>query len=244
MIFVNSMSDLFHWEVPDWFIVETFGVMAVTPRHTYQVLTKRPDRMADMLENKDFWHDVVDKAAGLTDGRWGQLVTNDWEVKKGYYLANLAVGTSVENQYWANARLPELARIRAAWRFVSIEPLLGPVAIKPWLARRLPPSESVPDPAMPAQEAWLNPVLDWVIVGGESGGTERRRLVERADALSSAKWVPKPRALEWVRDIRDECVEYRVPFFFKQWGGPTPTSGGRELDGREWSEMPEGMQRV
>lgn len=121
MVFVNSMSDLFHDNIPDEFIARVFETMARTPRHTYQVLTKRAGRMS----------------------AWTRRHRPD-------PLPNVWLGTSVEDQKWAKVRLPKLLETAAAVRFVSCEPLLGPVELAPWLSR-----------------------LDWVIVGGESGPRAR-----------------------------------------------------------------------
>jgi len=130
---------------------------------------------------------------------------------------NIWLGTSVgmESTTW---RIPKLLETPAVVHFLSIEPLLGPI------------------PNLPLDG------IDWVILGGESGERvcstqeelERRRLVY----LDGKTWKPKPTRLEWVREIRDQCVVARVPLFFKQWGGLKPGSGGHVLDGREWREMP------
>lgn len=164
VVFVNSMSDLFHARVPDDFVQAVFDVMADTPRHTYQILTKRPKRLARVA------HDL------------------SWPL-------NVWVGVSVENAetVW---RIDELRKVPAAVRFISAEPLLGSLA-----------------------GIDLSGV-DWLIAGGESG--------------------PKARSVDplWIRELRDGCVAAGVPFFFKQWGGRTPKSGGRVLDGEEWSQMP------
>ena len=170
-IFVNSMSDLFHEEVPLAFIRRVFKVMEEAERHTFQILTKRHERL-QALAPKLNWP------------------------------GNVWMGVSVENQYWADRRIPALADVPASVRFLSVEPLLKPVDLRPNLE-----------------------LVDWVIVGGESG--------------------PKARALqpEWVRQIRDHCVAAGVPFFFKQWGGRTSKSGGRTLDGRAVEEMPENAGR-
>ena len=110
---------------------------------------------------------------------------------------NVWVGTSVENQRRAEERIPELLNVLARVRFLSCEPLLGPLDLSAWL-----------------------PFIDWVIVGGESGVAAR------------------PMDPRWVRFLRDQCQDARVPFFFKQWGGRTHASGGRLLDGQLWHEMP------
>jgi protein gp37 len=169
MVFVNSMSDLFHTDVPDGFISAVFEVMAATPRHTFQVLTKRHARLRS-------W----------TQAHHPEPLPNVW------------LGVSVENNHWARVRIPALTETPAAVRFLSCEPLLGPVHITPYAH-----------------------ALHWVITGGESGPGARR-----CDA-------------GWVRDIRDQCNEKGVAFFHKQWGGARPKTGGRELDGRTWDEMPQ-----
>ncbi len=164
VIFVNSMSDLFHPRVPDSFIADVFAVMRDTPRHTYQVLTKRSKRLASM------------------EG------TVDWP-------KNLWMGVSIESARY-KFRASHLRHTGVRTRFLSIEPLLGPVG-----------------------KLDLNGI-HWVIVGGESGHGFR--------AVKE----------KWVTEVRDQCLSAHVPFFFKQWGGRTPKAGGRELDGRTWSELP------
>lgn len=164
LIFVNSMSDLFHARVAPSFIRDVFQVMEETPRHTYQLLTKRPRRAARMVAELP-------------------------------WPSNVWLGVSVESseQLW---RLDDLRRVPAATRFVSAEPLLASLAGLDLTG------------------------MHWLIAGGESG--------------------PNHRALDptWVRELRDECRDQNVAFFFKQWGGRTPKSNGRELDGELYDEMP------
>ena len=164
IIFVNSMSDLFHKDVPEKFIERCFDVMNRATQHQFQVLTKRPERVLEM-SSKLKW----------TDNIW--------------------MGTSVENQDYIH-RVHTLSEINAKVRFLSIEPLLGPLS-------RLPLAN-----------------IEWVIVGGESGPNSR------------------PMKKEWVTTIRDRCVRYGVPFFFKQWGGIQKSKTGRTLDKRTWDELP------
>ena len=164
VIFVNSMSDLFHEDVPESFIAEVFDTMVGGHWHTFQILTKRADRPAEM-------------AARLP-----------WPI-------NVWMGVSVESPRYVH-RIERLRSVPAAVRFLSIEPLLAPI-------RSLPLAD-----------------IDWVIVGGESGPGAR------------------PMSPDWVREIRDSCVEKGVPFFFKQWGGTRKKRTGRILDGRTWDEMP------
>ena len=190
-VFVNSMSDLFHELVPYEYIDRVFSVMAATPRHSFQVLTKRPDRMADYTS---FAHGRVETATAAIHlpGMMPGYAKPRWP---GWPIPNVWLGTSIENDRWVS-RADHLRATSAAVRFLSCEPLLGPL-----------PSLDLTG-------------LDWVIVGGESGNGHR------------------PMDPDWVRDIRDRCNAAGVAFFFKQWGGRTPKSGGRELDGRTWDEMP------
>jgi protein gp37 len=163
-IFVNSMSDLFHPKVPADFVAQVFEVMAATPQHIYQVLTKRPKRARQLIR--------------------------DWTP-----TPNVWLGVSVEDDNQVN-RVDTLRELSVAVRFLSCEPLLGPL-----------PSLDLTG-------------IDWVIVGGESGPSFRSM---HAD---------------WAIDLRDRCMSSDIPFFFKQWGGRTPKSGGRLLDGRTWDEFP------
>jgi protein gp37 len=168
MIFVNSMSDLFHKEIPEEFVARVFETMERAHWHTYQVLTKRSSLMRDFLRRRY-------RSARGPSHMW--------------------FGVSVEDAS-KKSRIRHLQEAPAGVRFLSIEPLIGRVG-KLDLAG-----------------------VDWVIVGGESGPQAR------------------PVRPEWVRDVRDQCLEKGVPFFFKQWGGLRPKSGGRELDGRNWSQFP------
>lgn len=169
MIFVNSMSDLFHKQVPMDFLTRVFETMEQADWHVFQVLTKRSSRMRDIV--------------------------NARYAKEGA-PAHIWFGTSVEDG-GKLSRVRHLQGTAASVRFLSLEPLIGPI-VSLDLTR-----------------------VHWVIVGGESG--PRARPVEP----------------DWVRSIRDRCVAAGVAFFFKQWGGLRPTSGGRMLDGREWNEWPD-----
>jgi protein gp37 len=173
VVFVNSMSDLFHKDVDPLFIGRAFNVMARCPQHTFQVLTKRPKRMSRVV---DAYYEVVRD-----------------DLAKPY--PNVWLGTSIESDDYV-WRADHLRAASAAVRFISAEPLLGPL-----------PSLNLDG-------------IDWLIVGGESGEGHR------------------PIEADWVRDLRDRCLDAGVAFFFKQWGGIRPKSGGRELDGRTWDEMP------
>jgi protein gp37 len=189
MVFVNSMSDLFHARVPAQFIVEVFAVMAVARQHTYQVLTKRPERMARIVGAPGF-RERVQRATVVRVGGKAPWLVHPW-----WPLRHVWLGTSVESDGYVR-RVDALRRTPAAVRFVSAEPLLGPL-----------PSLDLTG-------------IDWLITGGESGPGAR------------------PVDAGWVRDLRDRCTANGTAFFHKQWGGRTPRSGGRELDGRTWDEYP------
>ncbi len=165
LVFVNSMSDLFHKDVPLDYIREVFRVMRDNPMHTFQLLTKRADILAE----------------------YSPLL--EW-------TPNIWMGVSVENQKVIQ-RIDYLRSTGAFIKFLSLEPLLGPL-----------PGLNLHD-------------IDWVIVGGESGPKAR------------------PMKKEWVLEIRDQCKETGVKFFFKQWGGFKKKKAGRKLDGRLYNEMPE-----
>lgn len=163
-IFVNSMSDLFHEDVPAKFIQKVFHIMEQARWHRFQILTKRSDRLLD-LAPKLSWN------------------------------FNIWMGVSVENQEYI-FRVDHLRKVGAKIKFISFEPLLGPV-----------------------QGLNLRGI-DWVIAGGESG------------------YQARPMHASWVVDIRNQCQRTKVPFFFKQWGGPNRKKAGRKLEGRTWDEIP------
>ena len=147
-VFVNSMSDLFHEDVPDEFISHVFAVMSMTPQHSYQILTKRPERMADyltiMTRDPDAYCFAWARDGGFLGGLPGlPLPATAWP------LPNVWLGVSVENQHWADIRIPLLLQTPAAVRFVSYEPALGPVRFGSLKA------------------------LNQIIVGGESGPRAR-----------------------------------------------------------------------
>jgi protein gp37 len=167
MIFVNSMSDLFHRDVTTEYINRVFDVMKRARQHRFQVLTKRSLRLA----------------------RLGKVL--DWQ-------PNIWMGVSVETKEYT-FRIDHLRATNAHIKFLSLEPLLGPL------------------PELNLQG------IDWVIVGGESGPGAR---VMRID---------------WVLDIRDQCLRAGVPFFFKQWGGTNKKKSGRVLVDRTWDEMPQAV---
>lgn len=177
-IFVCSMGDLFHPDVPDERIDQVFAVMALCPQHVFQVLTKRPERMAQWVRNERSLHVVLQHWKNSRQG------LNTWP------LPNVWAGVSAENQATADERIPHLLNTPAAVRFVSCEPLLGPVDLDGIWGY----------PGSADSEMLENWPIHWIICGGESGPGAR------------------PIHPDWVRDLRDQCKAARVPFFFKQWG--------------------------
>lgn len=213
-IFVNSMSDLFHesLEVDD--IVKVFAVMALAQRHTFQVLTKRPERMAEILNDPAFWRDV-DNIRLVNALRRGIDVPREMP----WPLPNVWLGTSVEDQRTADERIPLLLQVPAVVRFISAEPLLGPVDLSPWVpfSGECYCQEETSGCRPGLAEGCPETGIHWVIVGGESGPHAR------------------PVDPDWARDLRDQCVESGTPYFFKQWGEwvPVPVEENRRFAGGE-----------
>lgn len=265
-IFVCAHGDLFHEAVPEDWIDRVFAVMALCPQHTFQVLTKRPDQARDYLtrlyagegEFNLLENDPLRKAAEIAVRNLPR-----WHfdcIQEGPF-PNVWLGTSISDQASADARIPALLQAPAAIRFLSAEPLLGPVDLR----------DALPLAEHPTTAGdYSGEVIDWVIVGGESGHDAR------------------PMHPDWVRDLRDQCTASGTAFFFKQWGewaplgtteerrgkiaGTTPRAqwhdacgliidtpkaedpltffsegqvfrlgkktAGRQLDGREWNDMP------
>lgn len=186
-IFVNSMSDLFHEGVPDAYVDRVFGVMAACHQHTFQVLTKRPARMREYLSG-DRRLDWAYAAALGDDQVFDRIAYRDGP------LPNVWLGVSVEDQRAADERIPELLATPAAVRFLSCEPLLGPVSLWAFLGGK------IRDEALGALGSPQVPGVDWVIVGGESGPGAR------------------PCDVAWVRDLVGQCKAAGVPAFVKQLG--------------------------
>lgn len=221
-VFVNSLADLFHDQVPARFIAEAFAVMSLCPQHRFQILTKRPARMRSLLNSAHFWESVDGALAARGKARLAGA--------RPAVLPNVWLGVSTEDQKRADLRIPALLETPAAVRWLSCEPLLGPLNLDAYLRETLPvtdPLFDAPDGALVngmvrcADEWYREDRIDWVVAGGESG-------------LASRPMQP-----DWARSLRDQCTDAGVPFLFKQWGGRTPKANGRELDGREWNEYPE-----
>lgn len=206
-IFTNSMSDLFHADIPDDYIARVFAVMACAPRHTFQVLTKRHARMRSLLTSGRFAERVEGHVRDMLPWSMAPLPPDDhaaaWEHLAGRTystdpmpaLPGVWLGVSVEDQRWADVRVPALLATPAAVRFLSCEPLLGPVSFR-WATW-----------ASLHDAGHLDGLLgiDWVIAGGESGRGAR------------------PMHPGWARTLRDQCQTAGVAYLFKQWGAWAPT---------------------
>lgn len=243
-VFVNSMSDLFFEDIPDDFVASVFGVMALRQDVTFQVLTKRAGRMRSFLDDgPDVFVGAAELVASAAEGLrapdGGRLVIwdprgseahrymravpkKDLELRRpwpGWPLPNVWIGVSVEDQKRADSRIRDLLQTQAAGRFISAEPLLGPLNLIPYMggrSYRCPCGfkETENEMIFHGGDAYvcpdcnerttIGPTLDWVIVGGESG--PRRR----------------PMSLEWARAIRGDCFRTETPFFFKQIDKKTP----------------------
>lgn len=266
-VFVCSMGDLFHEDVPFQFIATVFGVMANSSQNIYIVLTKRPQRMKEFFDwlfsNAAKYYARGYRTVPYDDDRINVLIMNiaseygiNLDFMRQWPLFNVWIGVTAENQARADERIPILLQIPAAARFVSVEPMLGPVDLS--LSDGVDLSMSVGTGLKPGKSYLINS-LDWVICGGETGPGAR------------------PMNPDWVRSLRDQCQASGTKFFFKSWGewgrrfesGITLNDGlfgywendefqynamcshgeymvkvgkkraGRLLDGRTWDETPE-----
>ncbi len=234
-VFVNSMGDLFHSDVEDNWIDDVMDIIIHHPQHAFMVLTKRPWRMHEYFHR-------------LYDGGW---ISAEDGYAKGHHepIPNLWLGVTTENQEMADKRIPILLQVPAAVRFVSVEPMLGPVDLAQWLS--VTPRDFYARQLVDGriQSGYDRNKLSWVIVGGETGPGAR------------------PMHPDWVRSVRDQSQAAGVPLFFKSWGewvsagpyfgdGPDPIgrlgevdghpvqrvgkrAAGHLLDNREWRQFPE-----
>lgn len=270
-VFVNSMSDLFHKDVPDLFITQVFDVMEQAKQHTFQVLTKRHDRMRAFVQRREAAkREYAEKFDHCPTEAMRNSPAAEWARKRAVTPPeNIWLGVSVEDQKWADIRIPSLLETPAAVRFLSCEPLLGPVDLTKHLDRYEYKGSEHRDDVGGVD--WYGPRIGWVIAGGESGPGAR------------------PAHPDWFRQLRDQCQSAEVAFHFKQWGEWVPESlwlhrdtapaaflsaegttrllvngkptaapmsrgqditirrvgkktAGRELDGRTWDEFPAGAR--
>ena len=262
-IFVGSMTDLFHPSVPDEWLDRVFATMALCPQHTFQILTKRPERMLEYISSlwvhRRVWKRVVESIG------FGHQFEGKWVDDSAWPLSNVWLGVTAENKAMADKRIPVLLQTPAEKRFVSLEPLLKAVDLSRWMHRTQGWTRQDPVYRCPRCGAtgwghyfstytWGDDYdeschacgygstagdvdfpeignIDWVILGGESGPNAR------------------PMHPDWALDVRDQCTEAGVPFFFKQWGewaphnskaGIIPTNktpwGTVDRDGKFWPE--------
>ncbi|MGV3651047.1 MAG: phage Gp37/Gp68 family protein [Devosia sp.] len=228
MIFVCAHGDLFHESVPDEWIDRVFAVMALCPQHTFQVLTKRPERMRGYIQSVygRLADTIIRMRRDRGDANMGIVPLAHITPGRAWWpLPNVWLGTSVEDQASANARIPALLATPAAIRFISAEPLLGPLDLTSIESGEDQIDAVGGDTWEDLKEIWRDssdewrdefadwygvdfdratgpshPALDWVIVGGESGRHAR------------------PMHPDWARALRDQCAAAGVAFFFKQWG--------------------------
>lgn len=206
LIFVTSTSDLFHKGVPDQYIARVFAAMHDADWHIFQVLTKRPGRMRSLLSS-DRFRDLLARELSASRGP-DYRYTSD---QPRWPLPNVWLGVSVENQHWASVRIPVLLDTPAVVRWVSAEPLLGPVSLHRWLRHGIPTrwiTSQYPAEMAHFERAPGTPALDWVVAGGESGPRAR------------------PAHPQWFRDLRDQCGYAGAAFHFKQWGEFRPYTYG------------------
>ncbi len=217
-IFVNSMSDLFHEDVPFEFIASVFAIMSVTTRHTYQILTKRPERMVEFFE----WvHEEHESHEFDADDRIHEHWPKDipWKGYDNcgplYPYENVHIGVSIEDMASANKRIKLLKKVPAAVRWLSMEPLLENIDLQDLeggdnaLATiRVEPGEHGEGVEYP-----IKPDIDWVVIGGESGPGAR------------------PFNIEWARSIIRDCRYAGVPCFVKQLGS-RPHENCSKCDGK------------
>lgn len=208
-IFVCAHGDLFHENVPDSWIDHVFATMALAKQHTFQLLTKRAERMYKYCSSSATVGRVSALIAEIVHEIGHVEIINVDDELPGFYLPNVWLGVSVEDQKNADERIPLLLKTPAAVRWISAEPLLGPVDLSQWLF----PFKVCDDCPCPNPETDISKIddccrspelldspIDWIVVGGESGQGAR------------------PMHPEWARDIRDHCLAAGVPFLFKQWG--------------------------
>lgn len=227
-VFVNSMSDLFHEDVPDEFIASVFAVMRDVCSHTFQILTKRPSRACELLNDPEFYECVDEKSyIHETETMFSAYKRMEQFIPPGPPYPNVWLGVSVEDQKTADERIPLLLQTPAAVRWISAEPLLGAIDLT-WL-----------DAGNRFIHAFGNSTkLDWVVAGGESGPGAR------------------PSHPDWFRSLRDQCVAADVPFFFKQWGewyggvtnvndkGPLRICRGGIVEHHDYNEPPDSFFMV
>jgi protein gp37 len=218
-VFVNSLSDLYHPAVTDDLIAEVFAVMHEARQHTFQVLTKRPARQAALLASQEFYGKVVARVMAWRQQPDGLLLR--WP------LPNVWLGTSVEDQRAARLRIPKLLVTPASVRFLSCEPLLGPIDLGTAACDGVAAyGHGLTRTTVHLADCCARSVgrLDWLIVGGESGSSAR------------------PMDLDWARDLIAQCETAGVAAFVKQLGSVWARQHGTDAKGGDWGHWPEDLR--
>jgi protein gp37 len=221
-IFVNSMSDLFHESLSDEAIDRVFAVMALCPQHTFQVLTKRAERMQKYL---------ADSLTPLRIGHHRVLISRGAHVEREiiqWPFPGIWLGASVEDQKTAIERIPWLLKTPAAVRWVSYEPALGPVDFRQWVWPMRSDSFDKSNCFFESPDGFMHRVnerpgglqaIGWIVCGGESGPGAR------------------PMHPRWAQSVRDQCVAAGVKFFFKQWGEHRPATQNESTLPKGWPNV-------
>lgn len=235
MYFVNSMSDLFHKDVPVEFIDKVYAVMALTPQHTYQVLTKRPERMAEYFAMPD----TLDRIC--TAANWMRASRGLMHLKCEYKMPwpNVWHGTSTEDQKNADERIPHLLSVPSAVRFISYEPALGPISFEKWLYI------TAPSTAGPWYD-YTGKIKECTGYGGQAFQSKPSNYIHQIIIGGESGAGSRPFDLRWAFDIVEECESAGVACFVKQMGA-NPVYQGESLKlkdrkGGDMSEWPEALR--
>jgi protein gp37 len=251
-IFVCSMADLFHENVPFEWIDQIIAVIALCPQHTFQILTKRPERALQYFSQPKLWVKWYEAALahlwGAIGEKFGGLINlQQYFIEQPFPLSNLWLGTSVENQQTADKRIPILLQIPAVVRFLSCEPLLGEITLSRYhnnnigyLGHKIKCSNcgitgiNPPDKYYQycwqcyAKMSWLEPTISWIICGGESGADSR------------------PCHIDWIESIVQQCQSAKTPVFVKQLGANAILQNQRfktrDKKGGEIEEFPQQLR--
>ncbi|NEU84082.1 phage Gp37/Gp68 family protein [Nostoc sp. UIC 10630] len=225
-IFVCSMADLFHANVPDEWIHQVMAVVVLSPQHTFQILTKRPERMKEYFSQQSLWIKWYEAAKdflwdAISEKFGGLINLQQYFIDQPFPLPNVWLGTSTENQLMANKRIPILLEIPAAVRFLSCEPLLEEIDLRQGGAIQKLISDSY-------EWELVNEDIQWIVVGGESGPNSR------------------PCHMEWIESIVQQCQQSQTPVFVKQLGANAIFEGQRfktrDKKGGDIEEFPQELQ--
>ena len=225
-IFVCSMADLFHANVSDEWIHQVMAVVALSPQHAFQILTKRPERMKEYFSQQSLrvkWYEAAKEHLwdAVSEKFEGLINLQQYFIDQPFPLPNVWLGTSTENQQMADKRIPILLQIPAAVRFLSCEPLLEEIDLRQGGAIQKLISDSY-------EWELVNEDIQWIVVGGESGPNSR------------------PCHMEWIESIVQQCLQSKTPVFVKQLGANAIFGGQRfktrDKKGGDIEEFPQELQ--